>query len=419
MDAFFASVEVLDRPELAGKPVVVGGVGRRGVVASASYEARVFGVRSAMPSTQARRLCPHAVFLAGRYERYQQVSAKVHSIFESYTPLVEGVALDEAFLDVTGSVRLFGSAEQMAWQIRHRICQELGLGASVGVAGAKFLAKLASEAAKPRLVGGAAVPGAGVFVVPEGQELDFLHRHPVRALWGVGSVTETRLARLGVHTVGQLAHLPRQALVGALGESAATGLASLAWGQDPSPVRPTRPTKSIGHEQTYPEDLRRPAEVRAEAGRLAIAVSWRLQKAGLEAQTLTLKVRFGDFRTLSRSKTLPVPTADQAEVARVALGLLEGLDLRMGVRLMGLAASKLGPPRAPLDQLSLDLQATNPSGLVDPQRRARVSAASRAVKERFGAESLVPGAALEASRRHSGSRWGPQPSQRVLPGEDS
>ena len=252
MDAFFVSVELRRRPELRGKPVVVGGTGPRGVVAAASYEARQFGVHSALPSAVARRRCPHAVFLPGDHALYSEVSAQVHEIFERYTPLVEPLAMDEAFLDVSGATRLFGDGARIAARIRSDVRDEVDLGCSVGVAPNKFLAKLASVAAKPRATPERVVPGRGVVEVVPGRELEFLHPLPVTRLWGVGPVTFSRLERLGIRTVGDLAELDERTLSGALGQGQATHLHALAWGRDERPVETDREAKSIGHEETYP-----------------------------------------------------------------------------------------------------------------------------------------------------------------------
>ena len=405
MDAFFASVEIRDDPALAGRPVVVGGRGDRGVVAAASYEARVHGVRSAMPSAQARRLCPHAVWLPGRYDRYVEVSRELHELFAEVTPLVEGIALDEAFLDVTGARRLFGSPASIAAGLRARIHDALGLTASVGVARVKLLAKLASESAKPRVrPDGAVEAGAGVVVVEPPVELEFLHPHPVRALWGVGPATEKRLARYGIRTIGELAALPLATMTGALGPTLGRHLHDLAWARDPRTVVPDQAAKSIGHEETYGRDLAGADELRREVVRLSDAVATRLRRAGLAARTITLKVRFPDFRTITRSRSLPEPTDVAHDLAAVAAALLDQVDTSAGVRLLGVSCSHLGPP--PARQLEL-LDAGAPT---DSHRLA--ADAIEGIRRRFGDEAVGP-ATLATSRglrvkRKGDTQWGPR-----------
>src|SRR6188472_2082324 len=303
MDAFFVSVELRRRPELRGKPVVVGGTGPRGVVAAASYEARQFGVHSALPSAVARRRCPHAVFLPGDHALYREVSTQVRTIFDRYTPLVEPLALDEAFLDVSGATRLFGDGTLIAARIRDDVRHELELACSVGVAPNKFLAKLASVVAKPRATPQRVIPGRGVVEVVPGHELEFLRPLPVTRLWGVGPATFSRLERLGVRTVGDLADLDTRTLRGVLGASQAAHLHALAWGRDTRPVETDREAKSIGHEETYPRDLVEPADLERELVRLADAVAARLRRQGVAARTANLKVRFAGFTTITRSVT--------------------------------------------------------------------------------------------------------------------
>ncbi len=281
MDAFYVSVELRRHPELVGLPVVVGGAGPRGVVAAASYEARRYGVHSALPSSTARQRCPHAVFLPADHQLYASVSAEVHAIFHDVTPLVEPLALDEAFLDVTGSGRLLGDGVTIAGLIRRRTSAELHLPCSVGVAPSKFLAKLASEAAKPRATPQGVRPGRGIVEVRPGGELDFLHPLPVGALWGVGPATLKRLERLGVRTVGELAALDERLVIANLGEAHGRHLHRLAWALDDRPVEPDREAKSIGHEETYPTDRVTRDEVDAELVRLADGVAGRLRSHGL------------------------------------------------------------------------------------------------------------------------------------------
>ena len=401
MDAFFVSVELLRRPELRGRPVVVGGTGQRGVVAAASYEARAYGVFSAMPSTQARRLCPQAVFLPGDHDHYGDVSGRVMDIFRSYTPLVEPLSLDEAFLDVTGARRLFGDGAEIGGAIRAEVAEREGLTCSVGVAVTKLVAKLASEAAKPRASPTGPLPGTGVRVVAPGDEQAFLRPLPARALWGVGPATLAKLERLGVSTVGDIADLPDAALVGALGPANGRQLGLLARGVDPRPVEPDQKLKSIGHEETFAHDHHDPEALAREAARMADAVAWRLRRAEMVARTVTVKVRFGDFRTVTRSITLPAPIDDGPAVTRHAQALLAGLDPAPGVRLLGVTVSGLleGAGR----QLSFD-DAGAPSW-------QDASGAIDAIRERYGTGAIGPAAAvgrdgLRVKRRGDG-QWGP------------
>ncbi len=308
LDAFFVSVELRRRPDLAGQPVVVGGTGRRGVVAAASYEARRFGVHSAMPSAVAKRRCPHAVFLPGDHALYAEVSARVREIMERYTPLVEPLSLDEAFLDVTGSIKLFGPAPEIAAAIRRDVADELALDCSVGVAPNKFLAKLASVEAKPRATAARVEPGRGVVVVIAGDERSFLDPLPVERLWGVGPVTLDKLHRIGIRRVADFALVGERVLTTALGERQARHLLGLARGIDDRAVEPDREARSVSHEETYPANKYEPDELRRELVRLADAVASRLRAAGVGARTLTLKLRFDSgFQTITRSVTCPEP----------------------------------------------------------------------------------------------------------------
>ena len=332
MDAFFVSVELLKRPDLRGKPVLVGGTAGRGVVAAASYEARRFGVNSAMPMSIALQRCPNAVVLRGDYASYSKYSKQVMAIFEQITPLVEPLSIDEAFLDVSGARRLHGSPAEIAWTIRERVRAETGLTCSIGVAATKYVAKVASSRAKPD----------GMLVVPAVDTVAFLHPLPVSALWGVGRVTEESLLRLGLRTVGDVAAMPHDALERAVGPALAARLRRLANGVDPRDVHTVRVEKSIGHENTFGHDLTDPVEIRRELLRLADNVAVRLRKAGLVGRTVVLKLRYGDFRTVTRSRTLAEPTDVARRIydeASDALAELIGDGER--VRLIGVRAEHL------------------------------------------------------------------------------
>jgi DNA polymerase IV len=407
MDAFFVACELKRRPQLKGLPVVVGGSGERGVVAAASYEARRFGVFSAMPSVRARRLCPQAIFLSGDHAYYETVSHDVFDIFRDFTPLVEGISLDEAFLDVTGAHRLFGSGVQVGHAIRQRVMDDLGLSCSVGVAPTKFIAKLASEAAKPRVRPSEIEPGAGVVEIRSGDELAFLHPMPVQALWGVGPATLERLRRLGVVTIGDLAALPESVLVGALGKANGRHLHQLSRAIDPRAVEPDRPTKSIGHEQTFAHDLHEVDECRAEIVRMADAVAARLREHHLAGRTVTLKVRFHDFDTITRSSTVPGAVDTGPAIAGEARKLLASVDPSRGVRLLGVSVSNLGPAtgrQLTLDDVAPDADA--PAVAWDDASRAIDDIRRRYGDDAIGPARLVDGGRMRIVRRGA-QQWGP------------
>jgi DNA polymerase-4 len=404
MDAFYVSVELLRRPELRGRPVVVGGEGRRGVVAAASYEARAHGVFSAMPSARARQLCPDAVFLPGDHATYAEVSARVMAIFRSVTPLVEPLSLDEAFLDVTGALRSTGPGRVIAAHLRERVRDEEGLTCSVGIAPSKFLAKLASGAAKPIASPTGPLPGPGVVEVEPGRELEFLHPLPVSAMWGVGPVTLEKLRRLGVSTVGDLARLPLRTLTSSLGKAAGTHLHQLAHAIDPRPVEPDRPLKSISHEETYSHDLVDPDRIHREVVRQSDAVAARLRARELRGRTVTVKVRFGDFRTVTRSVTVAVPVDTGPEITRAASDLLAELDLGAGIRLLGVGVTGLVDGR--IEQLSFAdvAESSRPSW-------GEASEAIDQIRARFGDTAIGPAASVGPSGlrlvRRGAQQWGP------------
>ncbi|MEM7143440.1 MAG: DNA polymerase IV [Actinomycetota bacterium] len=402
MDAFFASVELRRRPDLAGQPVVVGGTGERGVVAAASYEARLFGIHSAMPSTRARRLCPHAVFLPGDHAHYAEVSAEVMAILRDVTPLVEPLSLDEAFLDVRGALHGEDRAAEIAAGIRARVLREQRLTCSVGVATNKFIAKLATERAKPRPSERGPVFGRGVFVVPVGEELPFLHPMPVRELWGVGPATGRKLSGMGIETVGDLAAQPVSRIVAGLGKAAGAHLHALANGRDERSVEPGQELKSIGHEETFPRDLETTEELRPHLVRMADAVAARLRKGSVLGRTVTIKVRFADFTTITRSVTVPEPIDGARAIATEAEAMLAKLDPTPGVRLFGVSLSQLvdGSVR----QLTLD-EVTGPAW-------SDADAVIDDIRDRFGSSAIGPAALArpgDGIRRFEvgQQQWGP------------
>lgn len=410
MDAFFVSVELLDRPDLRGQPVVVGGGGDRGVVAAASYEARAHGVHSAMSSGQARRLCPHAVFLGGRFDRYVEVSAQVMGIFRDVTPLVEPLSLDEAFLDVTGARRLLGDGPTIAAAIRARVLDEVGLTCSVGVASTKFVAKLATEAAKPRASVKGPVFGSGVHVVEPADTLAFLRPLPVQALWGVGPATLAKMQRMGVLTVGDLADLPEANVVASLGRSQGRHLHALANGIDEREVEPERTMKSIGHEETFVRDHHSRETLDRELVGFADAVASRLRSYSLVGRTVQIKVRFGDFTTITRSITLPIAVDDAPALLDAARSLLGQVDPAPGVRLLGLSVSGLAADGA--RQLTIEDAISGPGW----------QEASRTIDEiraRFGDASIGPAVAAGPDgirlKRRGQQQWGPGAEGNVAP----
>jgi len=376
MDAFFVEVERLHDPSLRGRPVVVGGLGPRGVVASASYEARRHGVHSAMPTAEARRRCPAARFVAPRHALYREVSLAVFEVLESFSPLVEAISIDEAFVDVAGLRLHRTSAVEVAAEIRGRLRSEPGLPASVGCAATKFVAKLASARAKPD----------GVLVVPAGRELEFLHPLPVDELWGVGAATKAALAELGVATIGDVARIPRAVLESRLGVAHGHHLHDLAQGRDPRPVTRRAEARSISVEETFAADLVGRRRIDDELLGLCERLEGRLRRAGaLRAHTLTLKVRFQDFTTITRSETLEGAVGFRFEMWPVVRRLVDRARIgRRPVRLLGVSASGL---------TSRD-EGRQPA--LDDGAQDAIAAAAAAVKERFGDGAVVPARLLEA-----------------------
>ncbi len=372
MDAFYASVELIERPELKGKPVVIGGTQGRGVVLSATYEARAFGIHAAMPVGRAQRLCPQAVFISPSHHRYSEVSHGVMEIFRDITPYVEPLSLDEAFLDVSGAVRRLGRPREIAAHIRERVEAEQRITCSVGVASNKFVAKCASTSCKPD----------GLMVVPADRVVEFLHPMPVGALWGVGPKTEEHLHRLGLRTVGELAHTPVSTLERALGLATGRHLADLAWGRDEREVEASESERSIGNEETFFRDLDDPDEIKSELLKLSEQVARRVRANNVVTRTIALKVRFSDFSTISRSRTLVDPTDTAHDIYATIVTLFDALRLeRPRVRLVGVRAEGLLPASARSEQLAFD---TPEHGWRDADRAKDRAAA------RFGKDAVKP-----------------------------
>lgn len=338
MDAFYASVAEKDHPELRGKALVVG-AGARGVVLSANYEARKFGIRAAMPVGRAQRMAPHAIFVQPDHHRYSEVSAAVMEIFRSVSPLVEPLSLDEAFIDVTGAQRLLGSGRTIAESIRSQVFATQGITCSVGIASTKFIAKLASDRCKPN----------GVLEIAPDRVLEFLHPLPVSAVWGVGPKTAEELAKLGLRTVADIAHTPRATLIRAVGEATGAHLHELSWGRDYRDVTPDEPDKSISNAETFSSDIEDPDILLRELLRLTEKATHRMRESNKSARTISIKIRFADFKTISRSKSVPLPISGTQEVFEIVKSLflalkLDGARLRLvGVGLDGLSEGIDGP----------------------------------------------------------------------------
>ena len=373
MDAFYASVEILDNPALRGLPVVVGGNANRGVVCAASYEARKFGVHSALPILTARKLCPHGVFLPVRMARYQEISRRIMEIFQRFTPLVEPLSLDEAFLDVTASQSLMGTAEEIAIQIRALVRETIGLTVSAGVGTSKLVAKIASDLNKPD----------GLTIVPPGQEETFLAPLPIGRLWGVGRTTREALALIGVKTIGDLSRMPPAILIAKFGKAGLL-MHESARGIDHRPVESRQETKSIGHEETFIEDLRDKKRLEQELLALCCKVGKRVRDKGLVGKTVTIKVKYRDFVQVTRSLTLPEPVADDTSLYQTGRMLLAKTEITLRpIRLLGISLSNLIPAEAS-GQLSLfdDNRARH--------RKDSLYRALDAINDRYGKDAILP-----------------------------
>jgi DNA polymerase-4 len=375
MDAFYPSVEVLDNPELKGKPVIVGGGRERGVVSSASYEARRFGVHSAQPMATAMRLCPDGIFLPGRMARYQEISRAVFDIFRQFTPLMEPLSIDEAFLDVTGSERLLGQPDEIAKKIRQKVFELTGLTVSAGVAPSKFVAKIASDIEKPD----------GLTVVPPDRVRDFLDPLPIKKMWGVGKVTQESLERLNIRTFKDLSNVPLKILEKRFGKHGLK-MHELSMGMDDRDVVPEHDVKSIGHEQTFLRDVTELEEAKKSLLALTNKVAQRMRRNGIAGKTVTLKVKYSDFFQITRSDTLAEPTDDGLEMYSTVCRLLEKTEVgRRPIRLLGVSLSQLNFPGKE-DQLSLFVK--------KDQKRKRLNTALDSLNEKHGDDSVQPGTLL-------------------------
>ncbi|MGI9198318.1 MAG: DNA polymerase IV [Candidatus Nanopelagicaceae bacterium] len=390
MDAFYASVAELDDPTLRGKPVVVG-AGIRGVVLSANYAARKFGIRAAMPVGRAKRMAPNAIFVSPDHHRYSEISEKVMQIFSSFTPFVEPLSLDEAFLDITGAQKLLGTPREIGQAIRKRVHEECGITCSVGIAPNKFIAKLASGHCKPN----------GLLEIKADRILTFLHPLPVSDLWGVGPKTAEQLQRLGLKTVSDVANMPLETLKRALGDATGEHLYELSWGRDLRSVIPDEPDKSISAAETFSYDIEDPEIILREYLRLTEKASARLRDKELYAKTISIKVRFADFSTITRSKTLPLPISSTQEIYQVVKDLYQALKLdRARLRLVGVSLENLRES-AP-QQLML--------GQRDKGWREAESAIDRAT-ERFGEESVRPARLFRKDKREKNKKLNQEPEK--------
>lgn len=369
MDAFFVSVEVRDRPELAGKPVVVAGDSARSVVASASYASRHFGVRSAMPLEIAKRRCPDLIVVQPNFGKYRSASEDVMGVFHEFTPLVEQLSIDEAFLDVAGARRLFGDPGEIALQLKRRVRKRTKLPCSVGGAGVKFVAKLASAHAKPD----------GVLIVDPERTIEYLHPLSVRELWGVGGVVGEKLRARGIHTIGDLAREPLNSLASAIGHANAVRLYGLAHGRDERNVEPFRERKSVGHEETFPIDISERGELDRVIMALSVRTAEKLRTRGAVARTIALKLRRPDFSTLTRSRTLTEATSSTARVYSTAVDLFtEAWTPGTPVRLLGVRAEQL-------QQHEQDQQLWSEDDAWRP-----ADSAMDATRQKFGDAGLLP-----------------------------
>jgi len=373
MDAFYPAVEALDKPELKGKPVIVGGAKERGVVSSASYEARRFGVHSAQPIATAIRLCPGGIFMPVRMSRYKEVSRQVFEIFHCFTPLVEPLSIDEAFLDLTGSERLMGQTREIAKKIKETVLKKTGLTVSAGVASSKFVAKIASDIDKPD----------GLTVVPHDRVRDFLDPLPVKKMWGVGKITQQALARLNVKTFKDLRQIPVEILEINFGKHGAA-MHLLSMGIDERDVEPEREVKSIGHEQTFMKDILNPDQAKREILSLANRVALRMRREEVRGSTVSLKVKYSDFTQITRAATLPEPTDDSAEIYSTCCLLLKKTAVgKRPVRLLGISLSQFSSREGGKQLFLFDRD----KGY---RKRRDLNTAMDSICDKFGEKSIRP-----------------------------
>ena len=393
LDAFFASVEVLDDPSLEGKPVAVGGAGDRGVIASASYEARTRGVHSAMSSIVARRLCPELIILPGRFSRYEEVSAQFHEVLADLTPVYEPLSLDEAFADLSSLRRLGVSPIAAAHELRHRIREEIGVGSGVGLGRNKLFAKLGSKQSKATFSNGVIHEGPGVFVVTPEVELEWLETLSVRALWGVGPALEARLARLGLRFIRDLRGIDVSVLARHVGPAMAETLVDYAQGVDPRVVEADRANKSLGHEETFGVSISDRDELLRHVRRQSAIVARTLRESGQVARRVSIHVKFDDLTSISRSHTVPYGIDDEEAVNAIASELVETLDRPLPVRLLGVYLSVFAPRERLATQLTFDLS-SHPDEMTSEERQLRSESLKEAlddVRRRFGRSAVGTG----------------------------
>lgn len=398
MDCFFAAVEMIDNPELKGRPLIVGGTSSRGVVASASYEARAYGVHAAMPTATAMRCCPEGVFISPSHGRYGEMNRRLLEIIESVTPRYEPIAFDEAFIDVSGAHRLFGESVEIANYLRTRVQTELGLTCSVGVARTKLIAKLASKAAKPKVALSDAVPrrpvvtgGSGVCVVRPEEEIAFLYSHSLRALPGIGPKTMAKLQSVGISSISDAAEVGRERLCQLLGQRQGTIVVNFIEGIDLRRVEPDRDTRSIGAETTFSRDLYDPGELASRIRELSSSVAKRSRKSEALGRTVALKIRYRDLEINMRSRTFDHPFRSGAEIAEVAVGLLNSIACERGIRLLGVHLSNfIDAERDGGEQLALFGGAQVAEGEQQAKQRGDLDEATDEIRRRFGDNALDP-----------------------------